>query len=236
MTPRTRVWVKVCGITRPEDVEQAVDAGADAVGFVLTARSRRAVAPEQASRLAEAARREAALRHRAVVTVGVFAGEEPRAAIRAARAAAVDVVQLHSGTQGEAPWRAIETAGLAWIGVVWPDPEVAPAPACLPGRAWALLMDRRDGTRLGGTGLAIGLDLAAAWAAALRAVCPRVILAGGLRPDTVQSALDAVRPWGVDVSSGVEMHGQSGVKDARAVRAFVDAVRGWEQGEGSCGC
>lgn len=232
------VWVKVCGLRRDEDVVAAVQAGVDAVGLMLTERSPRFVAPDRAGALAELARAEAAASGRQVMVVGVFSGEPAEVILDRARQSGVDAVQLHGG-EGEAVCRRLEAAGLRRIiPVLWPsampagEGEPAPSDLVMPwpsGGPWAVLLDSRAPARPGGTGQRLDPGLAAAWRAHLAARGVRVILAGGLRPDNVADALDAVRPWGVDVSSGVEVPGQPGVKDPRAIRAFVEAVRAWEE-------
>lgn len=232
------VWVKVCGLRRDEDVAAAVQAGADAVGLILTERSPRAVPPDRAAALAQLARDEAAAAGRRVLVVGVFSGEPADVILARAGRSGVDAVQLHGG-EGEEVRRRLEAAGLRrTIRVLWPsamppgEGEGAPADLMMPWPSrgpWAVLLDSRTPARAGGTGQRLDPELAAAWSARLAARGVRVILAGGLRPDNVAGALAAVRPWGVDVSSGVEVPGQPGVKDPGAIRAFVEAVRAWEE-------
>lgn len=248
------VWVKVCGLRRDVDVAAAVSAGADAVGLVLTDRSPRAVSPDQAAALAKVARDEAAAAGRSVVVVGVFSGESADVILARAKLSGVDAVQLHGG-ESEAVRRQLEAAGLRrTIRALWPS-QMPPGDEAPPGNAqspsavrfpdtsaiagtgvtpsqgggpWAVLLDSRTPSRAGGTGQPLAPELAAAWSAYLAARGLHVILAGGLRPDNVADALAAARPWGVDVSSGVEVPGRPGVKDSAAIRAFVEAVRAWE--------
>ena len=247
------MWIKLCGMTREPDVQAAVEAGADAVGVVLVPTSPRYVDALRARELARLAR---ALRP-AVRVVGVFTQPDPREVVHAARIAEVDLVQLHGG-QDEAARDAIEQAGFPCIRTVWPPqgsqarssagPSAAPRhvapenppgpegpsdpeelPAATEGRPpWAYLLDRRTDRMPGGTGLQHDAARAARWARVLSARAP-VILAGGLRPDNVVGFLRAVQPWGVDASSGVERPGKPGVKDPAALRAFVQAVRAWEE-------
>ena len=230
------VWVKVCGLRRAEDVLAAVRAGVDAVGLILTPRSPRAVSPEQAAELARLARAEASASGRRVLVVGVFGGEPEDVIVDGARRSGVDAVQLHGG-EAEPVRLRLETAGFRTIRVLWPSEmpptgkaaTPTPAPDGPPAaRPWAVLLDSHTPSGTGGTGVRLDVGLAAAWTAHLAAQGLRVILAGGLRPDNVTDALRSVRPWGVDVSSGVERPGQPGVKDPEAIRAFVEAVRAWE--------
>lgn len=238
MTP-VRVWVKVCGLCREPDVVAAIRAGADAVGFVLTSRSPRALRADRVAVLARLAREEAARWGREVSVVGVFSGEDADRIRALAVESGVDVVQLHGG-EGEDVRRALEAAGLRrTIRAVWPtspprahtdgvsgDEEIPPPPA----GPWAVLLDSRTPHQAGGTGRRLDPDLAASWTAHLARMGLRAILAGGLRPDNVAEALASARPWGVDVSSGVEVPGRPGEKDPGAVAAFVRAVRAWEEG------
>lgn len=226
---RPRVWVKVCGLRREEDVREAVRAGADGVGFILAAASPRRVTPSQAAALAEAARREAAAAGRQVLTVAVVAGEEEPAIVEAAARSGVDAVQLHGG-EPEAVARRLAARGFRVIRTVWPGgapQEDEPLPD--GPRPWAFLLDSRTPRLTGGTGRSLEPSVAAAWVRHLTARGARVVLAGGLRPDNVSRLLSAVLPWGVDVSSGVEVPGQPGVKDPPAIREFVARVRAWEE-------
>lgn len=247
------VWVKVCGLVRPQDALEAVRAGADAVGLILTPRSPRAVSPDQARALAYLARAEAAALGRKVRVVGVFSGEDGGMILTLARLAGVDTVQLHGG-EPEPVRLHLEATGFRTVRTLWPsgsrpaEPGDAGAGAGLLDFAarplpWAVLLDSRSGapadgtgasakTLVGGTGVRLAQPVASQWAAWLRARQLRVILAGGLRPANVQAALSSIRPWGVDVSSGVEEPGRPGVKEPQAIRAFVQAVREWEVRDG----
>ncbi|MBE3597952.1 MAG: phosphoribosylanthranilate isomerase [Limnochordaceae bacterium] len=219
-----KVWVKICGLTREEDVVAAVRAGADAVGVVLTPKSPRAVGPERARELALAAREEAARAGRRVDVVGVFTQEPIEQIEQQAHLASLDVVQLHGVELPEGVQR-LPSSGLRCIRALWPSGSpVAPA-----GAWWALLLDSGSREQPGGTGRPMETATATEWVRVLGAVHPRVILAGGLRPGNVVKALEAARPWGVDVSSGVEQAGRPGVKDRGAIEAFVATVRAWEE-------
>ncbi len=201
--------VKVCGVRTPEIAECAVEAGADWVGVVLEPRS-----PRHADDAAvEAVRRALAGRADLVGVIVEPSAGECRVLARRHRLGAV---QLHGEIEPgivrdvDVPViRAVNPAGaeaaltLDW----WPD--------CL------LLLDsppRSEGGLPGGTGVAFDLDTAAEVAAHRR-----IILAGGLTPDTVATAIERVRPHGVDASSGLES--SPGVKDAGRVRDFVVAAR-----------
>ncbi len=202
------MFIKICGCRRPEDAAAAAAAGVSAVGLVLAPGFRRSLEPA------------AALQVRAAVppgvwAVGVFVGQ-PLAAVRAAvEALALDAVQLH-GEGGEtvaAALRPICRVVRAWSGS-GPPPEQAD---------YVLAEPHAD--RGGGFGRPWDWSGAAAWG-----LPQPLILSGGLDPDNVVAACEAVRPWGVDVSSGVE---RDGVKDPGRMAAFCAAVRAWAQGHGA---
>jgi len=197
------VFIKVCGLRRAEDVECAVTHGATAVGFIFWPRSPRYVDPERAAALVR-------LVPAGVETVGVFVNDDA-AAIRAlAVRTGVSMVQLHGD---EAP----EMAGQL-------DRPVMKAMGveAVRNTAWPLattvLLDVIDRERRGGTGQLVDWTQAAEVARSRK-----VVLAGGLVPDNVEAAIAAVRPYGVDVSSGVE--DEPGVKNPGQVRLFLERAR-----------
>lgn len=204
-----RLFVKVCGLTSPEDAEQAVAAGADAIGLVFWERSPRAVD-------VEAARRIAAAVPPPVVRVGVFVDAGAGQIARTVEAVGLDLVQLHGN---EAPPFLETLSRRAWkalrVGPGFVAADVAPW-----GGAAGLLLDTRVEGVPGGSGRAFDWTLAAA----LRDRIGFLVLAGGLDAENVGRAIAAVRPDGVDVSSGVES--APGRKDAAKLRAFVEAARG----------
>ncbi len=190
-------WVKVCGLTAPEAVAAAIDAGADAIGLVF-AESPRAVSVDDAVFLAGLARGHAQV-------VAVMRHPEPALAHEVQARVAPDLLQTDAGD-----YEHFELMpGVAAL-PVYRDHEVDDA-ASLPER---LLFEGRNS----------GSGERADWGLA-RSVAEgrRLVLAGGLDPDNVAAAVTAVRPWGVDVSSGVES--APGTKDAEKIHAFVDAAR-----------
>jgi phosphoribosylanthranilate isomerase len=197
--------LKVCGITRERDALHAVEHGATAIGFIFWPRSPRYIAPDAAgaiiSRLPD---------H--VVPVGVFV-DEPIGSLRESVArSGVQVAQLHGA---EAP----DYAGALTMPLLKSITLLTGLPE--PG-AWptgtAFLLDAFDPVRRGGTGATVDWTAAAGMARRVP-----MVLAGGLTAENVAEAIAAVRPAGVDVSSGVEE--SPGVKDLDKVRRFLDNAR-----------
>jgi phosphoribosylanthranilate isomerase len=212
----SRLFVKICGITSVADAECAIDAGADALGFVFWATSPRRTTVEKAAEIARAL--PATVRR-----VGVFVNEARDEMARAADAVGLDLLQLH----GDEPVDAI--AGLprpalkaVRVGKGFAQDEALRYAAVAAG----ILVDTRlpGETHLpGGTGVPFDWTL-------VKGLARRVsflMLAGGLGPANVGEAVRAVRPHAVDVSSGVES--LPGRKDPEKVRAFVRAVREAEE-------
>lgn len=201
------VRVKICGITRPEDAAAAAEAGADAMGLVF-AESPRRVTLEQARAILAAL-------PPFVTPVALFVNETAEQIRETCQALGVRTVQLHGD---EPPEFARQLAGLCVIKAfrIGGEADLAPLAAGYP--ALAYLLDSKVAGRRGGTGVTLDWTLAAR-AASLG----RIILAGGLTPDNVADAVRRVRPYGVDVSSGVEC--EPGRKDPAKVQAFVAAAR-----------
>lgn len=196
--------IKICGLTRADDVALAGTLDVDAVGFVLWGGSPRAVTAEDAGRLAHALPPW-------VARVGVFVAPSPAEVREAVRVAGLSAVQLY-GVPDAAAFVALG------IPVLWATSldEAGSMPVAPAGTT--LLLDAHDPMRHGGTGRSID------WArAAVVASTTRLVLAGGLTPDNVRAAIAHVRPYGVDVSSGVEE--APGVKSPERLRRFVAAVR-----------
>lgn len=195
--------IKVCGLTRAEDVDVAVRHGATAIGFVFWPQSPRAVTPDQAAALV--ARIPAG-----VERVGVFVNEGVPAIHAVVERAGLTCVQLHGdepasyAAQLSQPHMRAMSAEEA-LDTDWPF-------------STTLLLDAADRARRGGTGQRVN------WEAAARVARQRpVVLAGGLTPDNVEAAIEQVAPIGVDVSSGVE--DAPGVKNADKVAAFLARAR-----------
>jgi len=221
-------YVKICGCRTVQEALAARDAGADFIGLVF-AESPRRVSPEAARQIAEAlgcdgptsmqcrgglqssrstaflpAPWERLLATKRPLLVGVFEGQSVGEVESIAKIAGIDVVQLH----GDAP---LDDLAARWPVIRAIDAPLVDNPA-MSGRVMCMVDSSRGRGRVGD------------WDA-LAAIASRmpVILAGGLTPENVAEAVRRVRPWGVDVSTGVETAGR---KDAAKMRAFVAAAKG----------
>ncbi|HEX9369607.1 MAG TPA: phosphoribosylanthranilate isomerase [Roseiflexaceae bacterium] len=208
-------FVKICGLRTPEHALAAVEAGADLLGFIF-APARRQVAPAVAAAIAQAVRAAEPVAGRRLTLVGVFVNEAPTRMLEIADACGLDALQL----SGDEELPIVEHLnGRALIKAVRLNDAVQEQDwlrAALPNAR--LIVDAHVPGAYGGAGVVADWERAAALARRRP-----IILAGGLRPENVGAAIRQVRPWGVDVSSGVET---DGVKDVAKIRAFVAAVRG----------
>ena len=201
-----QVRIKICGITNLEDALVATELGADAVGFVFYEKSPRYINP-----------RTAALIIRElppfVATVGVFVNEPPDKLVDTAKQSGVGCVQLH----GDETPEYCQSLGLRTIKAL----RVKDAYVLNELRSFTvsgILLDTyREGVP-GGTGETFDWEIAAEAAKA-----GRIILSGGLTPENVRQAIEKVRPYAVDVSSGVES--KPGKKDHEKLRKFFEQVR-----------
>jgi len=201
-----RTRVKICGITRERDARQAVQAGADAIGFVFWSKSPRAITPARAAAIATSL-------PCFVTRVGVFVNASPAEVARVVRRARLDAIQLH----GDENPRDYAACGAAVIKAVALEgrADVQRARALKPNVM--VLVDVRDPKRRGGTGRRANWTLATPFARSRP-----ILLAGGVGPATVAEAIRVVRPWGIDVSSGVEV--RPGIKSAAKIRALFARV------------
>jgi phosphoribosylanthranilate isomerase len=209
------IFVKICGLANAEDVTAIAALRPDALGFVLWPKSPRAVRPEQ---IADWTRDLSP----GLLKVGVFVDTNPYDIRRAVKVARLDVVQWHGFPKaGKAHATLFQTLekGLAGVAKVWTVVRLDREPA--PAFVDALLLDSYSPGTPGGTGQTLDWTVAREFVAASRT---KVLLAGGLRAENVAEAIRTVRPWGVDVSSGVEA--QPGKKNLDAVRRFIEAARG----------
>lgn len=209
----TELQIKVCGLTRMEDVVAAGKAGATHAGFILAPSKRRVSDLRDLEVLVHAA-------HEAgMAAVAVFVNEDIAEVRGLARRYGLDVVQLH-GDEPPAAVRALRDDGLTVWKALQAGPDFHPdqAEAYWDAGAEAVLIDKWHPKARGGTGEA--LDPAIAAAVARRGP---TILAGGLDSDNVGTLGEAIKPWGVDASSKLEA--RPGIKDADKVQAYVEAAR-----------
>ncbi len=199
--------VKVCGITRLPDALLASDLGASAIGFVFWERSPRAIDPQSAARIAARVPAD-------VAPIGVFVDASPAWVREVVQRVGLTAVQLHGDEQVERwadlPARVVKAVAVRSTADVQ-------AALRLPAHV-TVLLDGHDPVRRGGTGRTLDWTLAAAVARERR-----TFLAGGLRPENVAAAIEAVGPYGIDASSGLEA--SPGVKSPARLRAFFGAVR-----------
>jgi len=215
--------VKICGIRDVETALAAAEAGADAIGLNFYEKSPRCVAPAVAAEIVARLRGQP---DNAVEAVGVFVNHSAREIRRICKTSQLTIIQLH----GDEPPELVSE--LAWdfriirafrVGAEGLASMTRYLDACRQLRPlpWACLADARVEGQYGGTGATSPWELLAReykgeeW--------PRLILAGGLRPENVTEAIRVVRPWGVDVAGGVES--SVACKDAALVRKFVENAK-----------
>jgi phosphoribosylanthranilate isomerase len=205
--------IKFCGLTRLEDVIMAVDVGAGAVGFNFWPHSSRAITPDNARALVR-------MMPPFLAMIGVFVDQPVEEIREIVRFVGLTAVQLH-GRETPADAAALDGhAGHVIKALGEPGQDLVSAAAQWPQRV-VLMVDAIDPQQRGGTGTRADWTAAAALARQRQ-----VILAGGLRPENVGEAVRQVRPYAVDVASGVEL--RPGIKDHARMRAFADAVRAVE--------
>lgn len=215
------VEIKFCGMTRSEDAAFAATLGARYVGVIFADGPRR-LTPDRAEQVVSAL-------PASVARVGVFGGHSADDVAEHAARLSLDVVQLH----GDLDARLIADVRQRWSGSVWAVHRVAAGAPLGPGvgdlfdTADAVVLDARVDGRLGGTGVALPWRELRESLDPLRDRRARFVLAGGLKPENVADAIEALAPDVVDVSSGVEVY--PGIKDhdrMHAFRAAVERVRG----------
>ncbi len=199
--------VKICGITRFDDAEAAVEAGAGALGFVFWPESPRFIDPYRVRAIVRSL-------PAFVTTVGVFVNQPAEYVAGVASLVPLNAVQLH----GDEPADDVRRIGRPVIKALTIDLASRPEHLTVWPAGVTILLDAHDPVRRGGTGRSVDWKAAAAVAARRR-----IVLAGGLTPDNVVQAIDRVRPFGIDVSSGVER--SPGVKDHQRIRALFRALR-----------
>lgn len=199
-----RTRIKICGITRPEDGVMAAEQGADAIGLVFYPPSVRHVEIEQAAEIAAAI-------PPLVSVVGLFLDASAAQVEDVLSAVPIDLLQFHGGESAEF-CQQFSRRYIKSVGMAGGDPA---AVAAEHPRALALLLDGHAPGAAGGSGHAFD------WGRKLP-VSHRIILAGGLHPENVREAIETIRPWAVDCSSGVES--APGIKDSSKIAAFTKEV------------
>lgn len=200
------VKVKICGLTRPQDVQACVAAGADAVGFVFT-KSPRQISPAKASELS-------LLVPSGVLKVGLFLNQSAALVEQVLDEVDLDVLQFH-GTETAEDCRQYDLPYLKSVSML--DNSALHLAANTYADALGLLLDSHVAGQAGGSGKVFD------WSLVSHGKIP-VWLAGGLNPDNVAAAVIQAKPFAVDVSSGVES--SPGIKSAEKITAFINAARG----------
>ena len=198
--------IKICGLTRREDVLHAAACGADLLGFVF-AESPRRVEPKQVLRICRGLPEK-------VKKVGVFVDAPLHQIKETALTCKLDLLQLH-GSEDAAYWAELSDFDLIKVFRLGGNLK-------LPGELsntpfWATLLDTWMAEQAGGGGRVFDWQLTAPWAGS------RFLLAGGLTPENVKDAIRQTHPFGVDVSSGVEA--SPGIKDSKKIEKFINAVK-----------
>jgi len=232
-------WVKICGITNLEDALVAVDAGADALGFVFYEKSPRKVDVETVRGIVTEL-------PAGLETVGVFVGDWSTEWLRNVRQAGLKAVQhvVTKASQADPSQVVLDLTELPpafRIYASWPIADFLQNESRVQALASEFARMRKNGSRLpdgifdtffldsgharepGGTGVMFDWRKAVPIAEGMRQGGLKLVVAGGLNPGNVVEAIEVLKPWGVDVSSGVEA--RPGKKDSEKVRAFVHAVR-----------
>lgn len=201
-----RTRVKICGITRKQDVVAAANAGADALGFVFYEPSPRYVAPDTASELVDAV-------PPFVTATGLFVNPEESFVREVLSRLPLDLLQFHGDESPEF----CDSFGVRWMKAVRVrDTDDIENAFERYRSASGLLVDAWDPRKYGGTGQSFNWSLIPS-----RRPMP-LILAGGLASDNVSRAVAQVRPWAVDVSGGVES--SKGIKDVEKITDFINEV------------
>lgn len=219
MSAASHLWIKICGNTTLQDAQLAAEAGADAVGFVFAPSPRRVTAAQVAA--------ITPYLPSPLEKIGVFVDATLDEISATVRDCGLTGVQLHSesGPGITAQLRASFGMKLRILRVVHFGPDAADHAAAITAdeNVDAILVDSRTATAVGGTGVVFDWGTARETLFQSTEGRRRMVAAGGLTPDNVVEAIATLRPWGVDVASGVEM--APGRKDPRKVRDFIANVR-----------
>lgn len=220
MKPRTRI--KLCGLSRPEDVQAAVDAGADAIGLVFYGKSPRYVSPEQARKLTSGL-------PPFITVVGLFVNASLEQVQEVVQQVPLGLLQFHGDETPQQCAGIAAALGRPFLRALRVAPDTKPEDLLECERAYrtaspyfsALLLDTWVDA-YGGSGKVFD------WSLVPAELAPRVVLSGGLNTHNVTDAVARLRPYAVDVSSGIER--DKGIKDAGRMHDFVRAVRNADAG------
>jgi phosphoribosylanthranilate isomerase len=201
------VKIKICGITNLEDAKAAVDFGADALGFVFYGKSPRSVSPARAASIISKL-------PPFISTVGVFVDESPEEIRKIAKETSIGIIQLH----GDEPPEACRLPGSVIKGIRVKSLESLDPLTAYQEYVSAFLLDAYAPDMPGGTGQVFNWDIAVE-----AKKFGRVILAGGLNHENISEAVRRVRPYAVDVSSGVELG--KGKKDLLKMKLFIERAK-----------
>jgi phosphoribosylanthranilate isomerase len=199
--------VKICGITNADDALYAAGCGADALGFIFFPKSPRYVTPEKAASIISQL-------PPFITTVGVFVDEAPDRVTGIAHMTGIKAFQLHGNESPEICSKLVSVIKSFRIKDMTDLKQLEQYPC-----ASAYLLDTYSEAEYGGTGRAFNWDIAVE-----AKKFGRIILAGGLTPDNVAEAVHYVRPYAVDVASGVEA--EKGKKDLKKVKEFIERAKG----------
>lgn len=217
-----RIRAKICGLTNADDARTAIDAGADALGFNFWTGSRRFVEPADSLPWIVAL-------PAGVTRVAVMVDPDFSHALRIGESPGIDALQLHGNETPDFCARLVG-AGHRLIKAIRVRDDASLVDALRFPTEIPLLLDAYKTGEPGGTGTTLDWTLAAAFVQ--DHPDRRILLSGGLTPENVTDAARRVRPFGVDVASGVELTGQPRRKDPSRLRAFLTAIRGLNLGVG----
>ena len=202
-----KIFVKICGLCTPEDVEAVAELKPDAMGFVFWQKSRRAVRAEDVADWTKGL-------PSSIQKVGVFVDSPLAEVARAIKRAGLAVVQLH----GHEPPEICELMPVKVWKALSIERKLSDPPESY--HVDAFVLDSYSAESPGGTGIVGDWDRSREF---VKTCETPVLLAGGLTPENVRDAVRKVKPWGVDVSSGVEL--RPGKKDIEKVRVFIKQCR-----------
>jgi phosphoribosylanthranilate isomerase len=231
------MWIKICGVTRTEDVVSVVNSGADAIGFNFYSRSKRFVSISTASALADAAR-QMPTDATVVDLIGVFVNSEPDIIRKTTNEVGLNAIQIHGDESvehisqihdlcPEIPIIRAIRVGESNIERVLNEIDLLSVTVPLT----AILLDALIPGEFGGTGTTINLSILHRFSS--HQDLP-LILAGGLTPRNVARSIDQLAIWGIDTASGVEL--SPGIKDSTLVSEFVCAARAASAASGGQFC